>query len=356
MKSKNLFVAVMLSVILAVSLGLTGIYVTLNSDEQPEEKKYIVTSFYPMYVMTANLIDGISELQVANLSEPKTGCLHDYQLTPADLKLLSKADLFVINGCDMESFLDNVMEEYQDLTIVETTSGQTPIQGEEHDHEQEDMDHQEVHDHEQEDVNHQEEHDHEQEDVDHEEEHDHEEAHDHAHESNGHMWMSVASYRGQVEYLAERLCEQYPMYATQIADNAKAYDSQLEALAHRQEKLTAKTGGTDVVLLHSAYAYVAKDYGWEVSVLMDLDEEDQVAALSAGDLALAVSEINEKGIRVILAEETYGASVAESLEQETDAKVVYLDTCNRGDFSLDSYLVSMNHNIDLLYEALEIEE
>ena len=212
MKSKNLFVAVMLSVILAVSLGLTGIYVTLNSDEQPEEKKYIVTSFYPMYVMTANLIDGISELQVTNLSEPKTGCLHDYQLTPADLKLLSKADLFVINGCDMESFLDNVMEEYQDLTIVETTSGQTPIQGEDH---------------------------HEQEDVDHEEEHDHEEAHDHAHESNGHMWMSVASYRGQVEYLAERLCEQYPMYATQIADNAKAYDSQLEALAQRQEKLTA---------------------------------------------------------------------------------------------------------------------
>lgn len=337
MKSKNLFVAVMLSVILAVSLGLTGIYVTLNSDEQPEEKKYIVTSFYPMYVMTANLIDGISELQVTNLSEPKTGCLHDYQLTPADLKLLSKADLFVINGCDMESFLDNVMEEYQDLTIVETTSGQTPIQGGEHDHEQEDVDHEEEHDHEQEDV-------------------DHEEAHDHAHESNGHMWMSVASYRGQVEYLAERLCEQYPMYATQIADNAKAYDSQLEALAHRQEKLTAKTGGTDVVLLHSAYAYVAKDYGWEVSVLMDLDEEDQVAALSAGDLALAVSEINEKGIRVILAEETYGASVAESLEQETDAKVVYLDTCNRGDFSLDSYLVSMNHNIDLLYEALEIEE
>ena len=337
MKSKNLFVAVMLSVILAVSLGLTGIYVTLNSDEQPEEKKYIVTSFYPMYVMTANLIDGISELQVTNLSEPKTGCLHDYQLTPADLKLLSKADLFVINGCDMESFLDNVMEEYQDLTIVETTSGQTPIQGEEHDHEQEDVDHQEEHDHEQEDVNHQEE-------------------HDHVHESNGHMWMSVASYRGQVEYLAERLCEQYPMYATQIADNAKAYDSQLEALAQRQEKLTAKTGGTDVVLLHSAYAYVAKDYGWEVSVLMDLDEEDQVAALSAGDLALAVSEINEKGIRVILAEETYGASVAESLEQETDAKVVYLDTCNRGDFSLDSYLVSMNHNIDLLYEALEIEE
>ena len=336
MKSKNLFVAVMLSVILAVSLGLTGIYVTLNSDEQPEEKQYIVTSFYPMYVMTANLIDGISELQVTNLSEPKTGCLHDYQLTPADLKLLSKADLFVINGCDMESFLDNVMEEYQDLTIVETTSGQTPIQGEDH-HEQDDVDHQEEHDHEQEDV-------------------DHEEEHDHAHESNGHMWMSVASYRGQVEYLAERLCEQYPMYATQIADNAKAYDSQLEALAQRQEKLTAKTGGTDVVLLHSAYAYVAKDYGWEVSVLMDLDEEDQVAALSAGDLALAVSEINEKGIRVILAEETYGASVAESLEQETDAKVVYLDTCNRGDFSLDSYLVSMNHNIDLLYEALEIEE
>ena len=79
----------------------------------------IVTSFYPMYILTSNIADGIEDVEVVNMTEPQTGCLHDYQLVPADLKVLEKADIFVINGAGMESFLEKVISQLPDLTVIE---------------------------------------------------------------------------------------------------------------------------------------------------------------------------------------------------------------------------------------------
>lgn len=38
------------------------------------------------------------------MTKPQTGCLHDYQMTPADMKKLENADVFIANGAGMESF------------------------------------------------------------------------------------------------------------------------------------------------------------------------------------------------------------------------------------------------------------
>ena len=38
----------------------------------------IVTSFYPVWILTLNLTEGIEGVSVVNLAEPATGCLHDY--------------------------------------------------------------------------------------------------------------------------------------------------------------------------------------------------------------------------------------------------------------------------------------
>ena len=70
---------------------------TKNTDEA-DDMLTVVTSFYPMYIATLNIVDGVEGVRLENLSEPQTGCLHDFQLTPEDMKLLSTADVFVING------------------------------------------------------------------------------------------------------------------------------------------------------------------------------------------------------------------------------------------------------------------
>ena len=53
------------------------------------------------------------------MTEPQSGCLHDYELSPADMKALEYADLFVINGAGMEAFIDEVKKAYPDLAIAE---------------------------------------------------------------------------------------------------------------------------------------------------------------------------------------------------------------------------------------------
>lgn len=65
----------------------------------------------------------VSGVEVVNMTKPQTGCLHDYQLTPSDLKTLETADAFVVNGAGMEAFLDKVVNQQKDLQIIDASKG-----------------------------------------------------------------------------------------------------------------------------------------------------------------------------------------------------------------------------------------
>jgi len=58
-----------------------------------------------------NVAKDIPGAEISNLTKPQTGCLHDYQITTDDMTRLSAADIFVVNGADMEAFLDKVVKE-----------------------------------------------------------------------------------------------------------------------------------------------------------------------------------------------------------------------------------------------------
>ena len=77
----------------------------------------IVTSFYPIHIATLNVAKDVPGVEVVNLTPPLTGCLHDYQMRPDDLKKLSGASVFVVNGAGMESFLDEAIRQAPGLKI-----------------------------------------------------------------------------------------------------------------------------------------------------------------------------------------------------------------------------------------------
>ena len=78
-----------------------------NSNDS--NKLNIVTSFYPVYIATSNIIDGVEDVTLNNMTNVDVGCLHDYQLTTKDMNNLERADIFIVNGGGMESFLDNAI-------------------------------------------------------------------------------------------------------------------------------------------------------------------------------------------------------------------------------------------------------
>ncbi|MDD7333952.1 MAG: metal ABC transporter substrate-binding protein [Lachnospiraceae bacterium] len=295
MKNKYVFVVVMLCVILVAGMGFTNLYVNYSEGDTSKEALTVVTSFYPMYVAAMNVVGDAPGVKLQNLSEPQTGCLHDFQLTPEDMKLLSTADVFIINGGGIEAFMEDVAKAYPNLTIVSTCEYLELLS-----------------------------------DGD---------------ETNAHAWMSVGMYREMVQTIAMGLAEADPDNRALYEENAEIYDSKLMRLEERQQTVAEAAEGTDVILFHEAYDYVADDYGMQVSCVMDLDEERQV---SAGEVSEVLRAINEDGASLILAEELYGKSMAETVQKEADVSVIYLDPLNRGDYEADSYLLGMEHNIELL--------
>lgn len=294
MKNKYLFVTILLVVMLLAGMGFTRLY-TYYEGIPAEQEVSIVTSFYPMYIATMNIVGDTEGVTINNLSEPQTGCLHDYQLTPADMKLLSAADVFVVNGGGIESFLSDVADSYENLEIINACDGLNLL------------------------------------------------------EDNAHAWMNIEDYASQVENICQQLCEADPMHAESYESNAHAYLHKLEHLQEETEELKEAAAGEKIIIFHEAYDYVADEYGMEVVYTMDLDEERQI---SAGEVAEVVDEINEHDIRIVLAEETYGKSMGDTVEQETGAKVYYLDPLTRGEYEADSYLEGMEENIHILKEAL----
>lgn len=319
--------------------GVSGASGSTKNTDESDDTLTVVTSFYPMYIAALNIVDGVDGVRLENLSEPQTGCLHDFQLTPEDMKLLSTADVFVINGGGIESFMSDVAKAYPKLDVVEACED-VALLSEDADTESE-SNHDNDHDADAEsESNH--DHDH---DADTESESDHD--HDHGDE-NAHAWMSVPRYRTMVQTIASRLAEKDAKHADEYYANAKAYDAKLAVLEEKIDSLKSLTGGQNIIIFHEAYEYVADDFSMNACYLLDLDEERSV---SAGEVKQVIGAIKDDGVSVILAEELYGKSMGDTVSRETDVHMVYIDPLNRGEYDKDSYLDGMEHNIELIKEA-----
>lgn len=327
MKNRYGYVAILLSTILLISIIFCVIFGKV--EKKNEENFTIVTSFYPMYVIALNLVDGVSNVELDNLSEPQTGCLHDYVLTKHDLILLSSADLFLVNGGGIESFLSDVAKDYPNLEVVEATEGLSLIEGEEHEH------------------NHDSDHDLDQ-DSDHEEDH---EAH-HEDEENAHAWMSVSSYRTMVRTVADALMTADPEHAKKYDENALAYDKKLADLQSEMEETFSSMEEESVCILHEAFAYFASDMGAEVSCVLDLDGGE--TGISPSQVKETIEEIKEHKTQFLLAEDlVYSQKTAETIQSEIDIKIVYIDPLTRGEYKKDAYLEGMKQNLEAIKEQLD---
>lgn len=297
MNKKYLAVLIVLLVLVLGGVGLTTLFVQNKENEEGDLR--VVTSFYPVYIATLNVTGSTEGVTVENLSEPQTGCLHDYQLTPEDMKLLSAADVFVVNGGGIESFLTDVAEEYPDLSII-NASESISLDGD-----------------------------------------------------NAHAWMSIDTYMQQINAIMDGLTEADASHEKEFRANSDAYLAKLSVLKEEQSAIAQAALGTPVVSFHEAYEYVAADYGMDILYTLNLDEERQV---SAGEVADVIDTITSKGVKIVLAEELYGSDMGETVSKETDAKVYYLDTCVRGEYEADSYIKAMEENMSILRDAFGVTE
>lgn len=272
----------------------------------------VVTSFYPIYLFSLNLLEGVDGVTVRNLAAPDTGCLHDYQLQTGDMKTLSAADIFLINGAGMESYLSSVFEAFPDLPVVDASAGIELLPA--------DLEGLSVGESET--------------------------------LYNAHVWLDPRNAIAMVEHLSEGLMAACPEHAEAIAANRDAYLTRLEALDAALSDGLSDLPRKDIVTFHEAFPYFAKAYGLNVAAVVNREPGDALSPAALGQLVLLMREL---GVPPLFVEPQYEDLAAQTLARETGAAVYTLDPVVTGpeaDVPLTYYEDVMLANMKVLQEAL----
>jgi len=271
----------------------------------------IVTSFYPVWILTLNLTDGVEGIEVINLAEPSTGCLHDYSLRNSDMVVLSKADALLINGAGMESFLPVITGAWPDLPVIDATAGLPFLResgiveiGETEEGE----------------------------------------------DTNAHLWLDPQRAAGMAANLAEGLIRLLPDREEKIAANLAAYRERLLAL---DETLRDGLSGISrkVILFHEALPYFAEACGLTVAAVVNKEPEDTLPTAQLVRVAELIRSETQPPLILKSAEEDPSVN---TLVLETGSPVCELDPMTTGpdDPPPDYYEAIMLQNMKSLQDAV----
>ena len=296
----------MLSALMALALAMCS-----GCAAEEDAGKTIVTSFYPMYVFTQNVVRDVPGVRVVNMASESAGCLHDYQLQTRDMVTLEGADALVINGGGMEQFMDKVIAQRPELPVINASDGIEMLCGED-DHD----------------------------------------GHDHDHGVyNAHVWLDPALAMRQVQNIADGLAAVDSENAEAYQRNAAAYKARLQALHAELSAQLAPLAGSAIVTFHEAFTYFADAYGLVVAGVIANDAGEEP---STRQIAATCDLVKQYQVKALFVEPQYPTKSAETIARETGAKVFTLDPVVSGDGSPESYENAMRENARVLTEALEL--
>jgi len=295
MKNKYIFLMVTMFVI-----AISGIIFVnregTKREQSTEGKLQVVTSFYPVYIGALNITDQVEGITLTNLAKPTTGCLHDYQLSTEDMVRLGEADIFLINGGGMESFMEEVAGQYPKLPIIETGSAYLAEAN-----------------------------------------------------KNTHIWLSLDGYASQMEVMEKALSEIDPDNRYAYRENLGIYLEELDRLKIKAEELSKKIEGIKVILFHEGFEYLADMLEMEAVAVLDMDED---TGLNAGELSDLAELAKKEGAVYLLCDSGSGKTAADTIAGEINGEVIVLDPLTSGASEKTAYLTAMENNLNILGNSM----
>jgi ABC-type Zn uptake system ZnuABC Zn-binding protein ZnuA len=283
------------------------------------EKLQVVTSFLPIQSHTLAIVG--DKADVKQLLGKDTGP-HDFQLSPADVKTLSDADLLIINGAGIEEWLGELIKKSgnKNLVVVDTSKGIKLVESPE-----------EI-------------------EIGHDHTHvlDREHSHSHGDGANPHIWLDPVIAKKQAANIAAALQKADPSNASAYAENGKVYEAKLATLDSDYRSTLAPLPNKNLVTFHDAFPYLAARYKLNyVGAISEFPEKDPTPK----QLAALVDKIRSLKVGVLFAENGYAPGLLKKIAAETDAKVSELDTLEVGQGTATAYLDRMGANLESLRKA-----
>ena len=277
----------------------------------------VIASFSVIGDMAKNI--GRDRIELRTIVGPN-GDAHVYEPSPADAIAMSKADVILVNGLQLEGFISRLIEASEtSAPVIETTKGanilQDPAGGHYHFYDGK--------------------------------------AVFHAAPFDPHAWQSVGNSRIYVKNIAEAFCAQDKSNCDFYQANARAYDAKLADLENKIIKTVATIPQEKrtVVVGHNAFKYFEQAYGIHFLSPQGISTESEA---SAADVAGILKKIKENNASAVFSENISNPRLVEQIAREAGlnvAGVLYTDALSEPGGPASTYLEMMEHNVTAIATA-----
>ena len=288
-QTKMAIVAIMV-VIPLTSVVVYGTNTNQEFTSNNNSKLQAISSFNPLHEFSQ--IVGGEKIDVT-LLVPVGVEPHDWEPTIKDVQQMHKSDFIIINGIGFENWVDDLIENNYQGTIVDT-SKQIPIK-----------------------------------------------------EADPHIWLNPVFAINQVENIALAFSNSDPENGEYYMTNAAKYSEKLQSLDSK-----IRTDLTDCkhnfIAFHDAFSYFADEYNLnQHTIITTTNSHGEVTAKT---LENVISKARELNIKVIFSEETVNTKTSQIIANEIGGKVLVLSPLEI--VSEDNYISKMTQNLKNLKEAL----
>ena len=300
---------------LLAMLLLTGCH-PLMEGEDALERKYVSTTFYPLYSLAVNIVKDVPALSLSCLTQPQDGCIRSYELSDWDYQTLMAQDAVIFAGRGLESFEGTLTQLTNGpilLSALEGASLRNEDSGESDD-----------------------------------------ENTSHFIGENPWSFLSVAGAMEISIAVAGDMAVIDELFAEKYHENLTEYLARLETLISQMSDILARAPYRKVAVLHEGLTYFAGQFSLNMVCIYPREPGSD---LIDNDLDALLEALAQSGAEAVLIEEQAPSALVNALEA-AGYPVARLDTltAHRADGDTGKYERIMLENAEALAEALKRAE
>jgi zinc transport system substrate-binding protein len=278
-----------------------------GSLDAAEKKLKVVTTFLPAYCFAANVAGDLAEVE--NLL-PNGVSPHDFQLTPTEMRKIVAADILLVNGLGMETFLDRAIANAGPGTrekIVTLSAGLGPQLIAEKDRRDDESGH------------------------------------------DPHIWLDPQLAMHAVTNVLAALQKADARNAAAYAANAGIYLKRLKELDAGLASSLAPVKDAAFITYHNAFGYFARRYSLNISGVVEPVPE---VSPSPRELSALHKTIRDQKVKALFTEPGDRTRLATQIAEDAGIKLGELDPLETGEFTARGYEDGMKRNAENLRQTL----
>lgn len=307
MKRMNVFLGSIL-LLLSTMLPTTMVQAT-------ENKLNIVTSFYPIYAITSEVVGDLHEVRMINSG---TG-IHGFEPSASDVAAIYDADIFIYHSKSLESWTKNLEANKGNhpVKMIQASEGLEfkTVEGlvdDGHDHgEESDL---------------------------------------HGNTYDLHSWLDPIEVGNEAQLIAQSLAKIDPDNADIYTKNAEKMAKDGEALVEQYQAKFNELDNKTFLTQHTAFYYLAERFGLKQLGVTGISAEKEPSAKQLNEVMTSVKDYN---IKTIFVEPNVSDKIAQIISTNTGVEIAILNPLESDPQNDLTFMENYEEQLKILLEHLK---